>query len=351
MSVDIPNFAVTPYDALRGYAVEWAGPDSLIVSRGNSLFSCDLAGAAMRPVGTFPRPTLRCAVARVRLGQRLLREMYYNVVPLPDGRLFTTYAMDIAVIERGRSHSIVGIRRPARVLRGGCALGSDGCVYWGEYFANTSRGEMYVYRLSPEGMRAEVVYVFPPGSIYHIHGVRRDPVEDNFLCMTGDRRSECRFLRTRDRFATVEAIGEGSEDWRFVSVVPREQDWLAATDAEFRQNEIVRIDRQSGERTWLADVNGPVYYSAQVGDVAFFGSTAERCVIQTEPRASLYAVRGTTVSTVLTFRKDISDARWAWRYFMPGTLHFPSNGGVNNTLFVSGVALRGFDARVLRVTW
>ena len=158
-------------------------------------------------------------------------------------------------------------------------------------------------------------------------------------------------LRTRDGFATLETIGAGDESWRFVSLVPRLGDWLVATDAEFRQNTIAAINRRDGARRILGDTDGPVYYSAQVGDVAFFGSSGERCEIQPEPRATLYAVSGEVMTTVASFDKDLGRSRLAWRLFLPGTLHFPSNGGVGRCLYVSGVGLRGMDARVLRVDW
>ena len=195
------------------------------------------------------------------------------------------------------------------------------------------------------------MHTFPRGKIYHVHCVRADPVDGSLLCLTGDRNAECRFLRTRDGFRTMESVGEGNESWRFISVVPRADAWLVATDAEFQENQIATIARATGMRTKLTAVDGPIYYSAQVGDTVFFGSTAERCVIQPHPQATLYAVRDGRAVAVRSFDKDLSPTRLAWRLFLPGTLHFPINGGDGRALYVSGVALRGLDARVLCVEW
>ena len=290
-------------------------------------------------------------MSSLRLGQRLLRELYYNVLPLQDGRLFVSYGRNVGVFANGTFAPLNGLLRPARILRGGCALAADGAIYWGEYFDNAQRGEIHIYRWDPHEDRASVVYTFPRGAIYHVHSVRVDPVDQSLLCLTGDRDDECRLLRTRDEFATLETLGAGDESWRFVSLVPRQCDWLVATDAEFRQNQISRIDRVSRERTTIAETDGPIYYSAQIDDVAFFGSSAERCDIQPEPRATLYAVRGETATTVASFDKDLGASRLAWRLFLPGTLHFPSNGGVERSLYVSGVGVRGLDACVMRVDW
>ncbi len=337
--------------SLAGWAVEWAGEDKLIVSSGRALHECDTLGRSHRLLGEIPRPFGVRAVSALRLGQRFLRELYYNVLPLRDGRLFVSYGRELGLIANGRFTALEGIIRPARILRGGCALDADGSVYWGEYFDNAKRGEIHIYRWDPRKNRALVVYTFPSGTIYHVHAVRVDPADGSLLCLTGDRRSECRFLRSRDGFASMETLGAGDESWRFVSLIPRRSDWLVATDAEFRQNQIARIDRETRERTKIGETAGPVYYSAQVGDVSFFGSSAERCEIQPDPRATLYAVCGNSVTTIGSFEKDLGKSRLAWRLFLPGTLHFPSNGGVGRSLYVSGIGVRGLDARVLRVDW
>jgi hypothetical protein len=345
------QFRFTPVPALDDCAVEWAMDDSLIISCGNALYRCNLEGGNRQLLGAVPRPMSARLVSRVRLGRRFLREMFYNVIPLANGRLFATFARDVGFFVDTRFQPLSGIRRSTRVLRGGCAVAPDGSVYWGEYFDNDTRGEVYVYRWDPRDDRAEVAYVFGRGQIYHVHSIQRDPFDESLLCLTGDRKMECRFLRTRDGFRTIDAVGEGDERWRFVSVVPRADSWLVATDAEFTQNEISRLDRRTGERTRLGVADGPVYYSAQAGDTTFFGSTAERCDIQPQPRATLYAVRESRVEAVRTFPKDLGASRLAWKLFLPGTLHFPLNSASGNRLYVSGVGLRGFDSRVMRVDW
>lgn len=347
----MPVFRTTTMYSLAGCAVEWASESKLIVSCGRALHECDVHGESYRLLGEIPRPIGVRAVSAIRLGQRLLRELYYNVVPLRDGRLFVTYGREVGIIADGKFSALQGVVRPARILRGGCALDADGSVYWGEYFDNAHRGEIHIYRWDPVGNRASVVYTFPPGAIYHVHAVHSDPTDGSLLCLTGDRTTECRFLRSRDGFTSVETIGAGDESWRFVSLVPRQRDWLVATDAEFRQNQIALIDRETRVRTPIVETVGPVYYSAHVGNVSFFGSSAERCDVQPDPRAVLYAVCGEAVTTIQSFEKDLGKSRLLWRLFLPGTLHFPSNGGVGRSLYVSGIGVRGLDARVMRVDW
>lgn len=337
--------------ALRGCAVEWIERDGLIVSRGRALYRTGFEGERPRLIGQVPRPLAVRAISSLRLGQRFLRELFYNVIPLEDGRFFVSFGRQTGILEHGYFAPLRGLRRKTRILRGGCAVAADGSIYWGEYFDNADRGEVDVYRWDPASDRARIVHTFARGEIYHVHGVRADPVDGSLLCLTGDRLAECRFLRTFDGFRTLEPVGEGDETWRFVTVIPQADGWLVATDAEFRENQIATIARSTGARTTLTEVDGPIYYSAQVGDTTFFGSTAERCVIQPHPQATLYAVRDGRAIAVRTFQKDLGRARLAWRLFLPGALHFPINGGDRRILYISGMALHGFDARVLRVEW
>ena len=82
-------------------------------------------------------------------------------------------------------------------------------IYLGEYFTNDTRHEVNVYYLAPDSHKLEVVHVFEPGAIRHIHGLHFDPYEKHVWVVTGDRGSECRILRTKDHFKTLEVVGQG----------------------------------------------------------------------------------------------------------------------------------------------
>src|SRR5262249_22724453 len=154
-----------------------------------------------------------------RPAQRLLRFLFYNVLRIEDGAVFVTFDKQAGIHEEGRFHLLEGLVKPCRVLRGACALDRNGTVYFGEYLLNPERGPVLVYRRERGTRRVEVVHPFPAGSVRHVHGIYHDPYTGSLWCVTGDGASECRMLRTRDGFATLEEIGAGDETWRCVSLL------------------------------------------------------------------------------------------------------------------------------------
>jgi len=342
----VTGWRAVPEPSLDGYQVEWEEEGELLVSRRNQLFRMR-AGSAPTPIGVFPASSWRSRISRFRPAQRLLRFIYYNVLKLPDGRLFASFDKSIGISENGRFARIEGLVRPCRILRSGCALGSDGNVYFGEYILNPEhREEIHVYRYRPASDRLEVVRRFPPGHVRHIHGIHADPYSDYLWCVSGDLDAECRMLRTRDGFETLEVVGEGDESWRCVSVVFTERAIYYATDSEFQRNRIYRIDRVSGERRALGEIDGPVYVGKALGPDVFFCVTAELCPSQIGRSATLWHVdESGAISACASFEKDALHLV----YFMVGTLHLARGPGLGDRFYLSGVALKGADNRTFVV--
>ncbi|MBI2824170.1 MAG: hypothetical protein HYX69_05740 [Planctomycetia bacterium] len=323
---------------LRGYSIEWAEPGELILARRNELFRARQFGPPFESLGRVPAPALKAAASRFRPAQRALRFMFYNVLKLPDGRLFFTFDRLIGVGRDGRYEAISGLARPARVLRGSCALDSHGDVYFGEYVGNPQRHEIHVYRLPHGATKLEIVHTFAAGEVRHVHGIYADPFGGGLWCVTGDRTTECRVMRTMDRFRTIDVVGCGDETWRAVSLLFSPRGIYYGSDAEFIENHLYSIDRVTGERTCLSAIDGPVYYSCAVGDDLFFGVTAELCPSQKDRRGSLWHVRaGAPAARVLSIDKDALPVR----YFQAGTWQFPRGPGWGDDLLVHLVALRG----------
>lgn len=340
------SWEVRPEPALAGFAVEWAEPERLLVSRRNRLYRTQAPGGRLSLLAEFPAPRWKASLARLRPAQRALRFLFYNVLALGDGTLFTSFDRSLGRLVDGRFLPIEGLARPFRVLRSACALGDDGCVYLGEYFDNSEREAVHVYRYVPGAGRLEVAYRFPPGAVRHVHGIYHDPQTGWLWCLTGDRGDECRICRTGDGFTTLETVGQGDESFRSVSAQFTERAIYYATDAEFRTNVLYRIDRISGERTALAELDGPVYYSAAVGGELFFGVTAELCPSQIGRSATLWHVSDATPPTrVVSFEKDA----WPRRSFQFGILHFSRGPGQDGGFFLHGLALAGADNRTFFV--
>ena len=340
------EWTIAEEPALRGYLVEWAAAGDFIVSKRNRLYRSTTGRPPFTLVGVFPAPFWKGQIARWRLAQRALRFGYYNVLRLPDETLFVTFDKSIGVFDGGRFRGLAGLVQPCRVFRGGGALDSDGTLFFGEYVPNERRDDpVRVYCYRPGSERIEVVHEFPPGTVRHVHGIYRDPYTASLWCVTGDRGDECRILRTTDQFRVLDTVGAGDESWRCVHPLFTPQAVYYASDSEFARNHIYRIDRQSGDRSVVTEIGGPVYHAHAVGTDLFFSVGVEWCPSQEGRSATLWHVNEQgACAEILAFEKD----RFPARYFQYGTLCFPCGPGLADEFFFHGVALRGADKRTFR---
>jgi len=331
------NWAIEPVPELRGYTVEWAGDGSHYLSRRNVLYQSADLKPPFTKIAVIPAPAWRRAVSGVRLGQRLLRFMVTNVVPLSSGELFVTFDKSVGIVREGHFLPLKGLDRPTRVLRSACAIDSHHDLYFGEYLMNDARGEIRVYRYRPGADGVEVAYTFPRGAVRHVHGVYFDRFTSALVCVTGDNDRECRMLRTEDGFQTLHTVGEGDETWRAVSMLFDEAAVFYGMDAEHRSNHIYRLDRRTSARTSLAEVNGTVYYSKQIGRELFFTTSAENGLARKGSVAAIWKVSAEgTCAEIGTFQKD----PWHGTLFQFGTIHFPYASVSTDELYFSVVGVK-----------
>lgn len=340
------NWTVEKVPELRGYTVEWAEAGNFYLSRGNTIFHSQNLKPPFTKIAVIDAPFWKQTVGGIsRLAQRLLRFQVTNVIPLTPQEIFVTFDKSVGIIRSGKYSALKGLTRPCRVLRAACARDAGGDIYFGEYLANDERGEMRIYRFSQGAEEVETVYVFPPGSIKHIHGIYSDNLTNSLYCLTGDDEKECRILRSTDGFQTLEIIGEGDETWRAVSILFTENSFFYGMDAEFRINHIYRINRDSLERKSLGEVSGTVFYSKKLGDNLFFTTTAENAPSQKENVAALWWVdEGEKVQKLAAFEKDF----WHPTLFQFGTIHFPYQNLLEKELYFHLVGVKE-DNQTFRV--
>ncbi len=331
---------------LKGYTIEWAEPDIFYLSRRNVLYRSSNLKPPFEKLSTIDAPGWKQFAANLRLAQRLLRFMVTNVIPLGNGDLFVTFDKSVGIVDgQGRYTALKGLVRPCRVLRAACAVDSNGNVFFGEYLANNERGEMLVYKYETGSNSLRVIYTFPENSIKHIHGLYFDEVADSIFCLTGDDDKECRIMQTFDEFRTVNIVGQGDESWRAVSILFDKESFFYGTDAEFRENQIFKMDRATSERKTLGDVSGTVFYSKKIGDDLFFTTTAENAPMQKENVAALWHVGADEGCEMLcSFKKDL----WHHSLFQFGTIHFPYANKLEDELYFHLVGVEE-DNRTFRI--
>ena len=94
-------YRVRDVSSLRGFAIEYLSPERVLLSKQNILYESDGVGhSSISRVGAVPS-LWKSLVIRMRLVQRALRSMFYNVLPLADGSIFVTYAKEIGVFRDG----------------------------------------------------------------------------------------------------------------------------------------------------------------------------------------------------------------------------------------------------------
>jgi hypothetical protein len=339
------RWRAVPVPELSGLTVEWAGSDDYVLSRRNALYrACDPASPRTR-LGRVPLPPQLRLGSRIELVRRALRLAFYNVVLLGDDRILVTFNRSVALIGPDGTTAIAGLERPVRVLRGGLAVRPDGSAWFGEYLIPREPTPLRLYRLEAGAERARIVHTFPAGFARHVHGLYADPVDGSLWCLTGDHGEHARIMWSPDGLESFATVGCGDESWRAVSMQFRADAIYYATDAQERQNWIYRIDRRTGERTEVAPLGGPVYYSHRVGDDLFFAVAAEFGPGRPGGSATLWHLDADDrCSHVVSFAKD----RWPVAQFLPGTLGFPQGPGDGAAFYFSGVALSGIGRTTFR---
>jgi len=332
------NWKIVEISELKGYVVEWSEPGNYLLSRRNVIYRSPDLKPPFERIAEFPAPFWRKLASVPRLGQRLIRFSSNVVMPAGKNEIFVSFDREIGVIRDGVLRKLSGLKRPCRILRSGAATDADGRIYFGEYFGNPDKEAANIYRYAPGDDTVEVVHTFAPGEIRHVHGIYRDRFDGSLVCLTGDAPGECRMLRTRDGFATIEPIGEGDESWRAVSAVFAPAAIYYGTDAEYRTNTIYRLDRSTGNRLELGSVSGTVFYSLSFGRGKFFATTAENAPSQVENVAALWCVsENDQLIALASYPKD----RWHTTLFGFGTIFLPHTDSPLTRLLFSIYASAG----------
>ena len=260
-----------------------------------------------------------------------------------------TFGNDIAYYKNSEIKKVNTKGRKFRVLRSGCAFDNENSVFFGEYLKNEKREPVNIYKFDMINGNINIVYTFENGAVRHIHGIFYDKFSDRLWVVTGDDLNECKIISTKDRFKTIEVLGEGDESWRCVSLIFTKNYIYYGTDSEFQQNFLYRVCKKTRNRKKLSEVNGPVYYSKLKGNNIFFATTAE---LRRRDKGSIY--KGIT-PTIYCLQKndDVTEVFLTQKdsfspiFFMPGTIHFSRGNSNDSELYFYCVGVEKYDNKAL----
>lgn len=326
---------------------EYIGMQGVYWSKGNKIYRSDDINSPLHFVCSIDLTLRNRLFSSCRIGRRLWRKMFYNIRPLSDGAIFFSYGNDIGIYKDGVTFYFEGRKVRSKILRGGYAILPNGDIVFGDYFSNSARGEVAIYRLSSKIKKLKVEYVFPPGAIRHVHSVSWDPYTSRVMVATGDLNSECYLLSFDKDFKEKVELGGGNEMWRTISPQYGKNAIYFGTDAQYLTNSINRYDRETKRLDILSEVNGPIFYSAQLASGFLFGSTIEMCPSQKSPEAILYYLDAETekVHVLDRFSKDLFNRK----LFQMGVINLPVIGKPVDMVPVSGVALNRIDGKFFLV--
>ena len=199
-----------------------------------------------QPVAKFRPPAWRQFTSRIALAHRLVRDGFHALNVLSSGHIIA--AVPGAIITRRPNqphfeitHKILRGTRPLHI-----ASTPDGTLYWGEYFDNRDRSEVFIYGSSDQGATWSVAYTFPAKAIRHVHNIVHDPWQNCLWILTGDYEHECRILQATCDLRTVEPVLEGNQQTRAVALIPTPDALYFSSDTPLEKNFIYRLSR-SGE--------------------------------------------------------------------------------------------------------
>jgi len=323
------------------------GDEAWAVAGGTVWISHD-AGARWERFVPLPVSPLHRAFARFDLLERLLRQDIRSLVELGDGALLAVGSGSVyRLTTEGCVETVFRIPRGATPLASGIAIDAGGAVYLGEYSGNKNRAHVSLHKSEDAGRTWDVVHVFPPGSIRHIHGVRYDRFTDALWVATGDRDEECYLWRSTNRGRTFEKVVGGGQSWRAVSLVFSERHVRWGTDMPGGHNAVMEWRRGDQALRRVAEVTGPVYYSKQIGDVALFSTAVERGEGDQDQYARIYALDAS--GRLHEAMKLLKDA-WHPVLFGYGTIGFARGEAGSTRVWVFTYGLVG-GARSLLLSW
>ncbi|MBP8688881.1 hypothetical protein KBH77_00820 [Patescibacteria group bacterium] len=275
-----------------------------------------------------------------RLTKRLFRLSPRKMLLLDDGSRIIIARKGI--FKAGSKEKIY--RRTFSITRGSRPISlckdEKGNVYFGEYFSNPERSEVYIYGSSDKGETWNIAYVFPKRSIRHIHGLFYDKYMKCIWITTGDYGEEPFIAVTDDSFKSIRKVYSNGQLSRVVQIIVKKDHLYYSTDTEIEHNFICKLSKKDFSLSKLQPVQGSCTEAGENEVGMFFATMVEPSKVNKSQYSHLWFSKdGNEWSEIAKFKKDI----WNPKYFQFGTICLPQGIMPNSYLFFSGRALVNID--------
>ena len=328
--------------AIPGRALYVGKQGELYISRKYSIYRSEDWGASWQLDCFVPSPVWESAVARARLGARLLRHYVAAFQILADGSRIAVARDGLYRAEGGETR----MRRVFRVTRGSRPLNfaADGPrVLFGEYGDNFHSTEVLIYVSQDYGRTFEVGFHFPKGDIRHVHNILVDPDRDGYWVLAGDFGREPGIGLLSKDLQSLEWLNRGNQRLRIVSALVEPDSLVCGTDSDFERNFIVRIDKKDGRIDDLVELEGSSLYAARFGPVRVISTCVEPNPACPSRECSLYASHnGVDWKRFAVHERD----GYHPFFFQFGTIVLPYACNSEPRGIFSGQAISGLDDKV-----
>lgn len=338
-----PTGAFTPrlrrLAAYRGIRALTRVGDLLYACRGYQILRMRAGESDWESVAHFRPAWWRNLTAQTALSYRLARDGFHALAVLNDGVMVGAVPGAIVTCTPGSdefrfTHRILRGTRPLHIT----ATPADK-IYWGEYFDNRERAEVYIYASGDRGQTWQVAHTFPAGNIRHVHNIVYDRWGDCLWILTGDEGPECQILRASCDLRSIEVVLAGNQQARAVAAIPTPAALYLATDTPYEKNHVYRLDR-TGRLERVGDLSSSSIYGCRVGESLFFSTMVEPSNVNTSREVQIAGSKdGSEWPTLLRWSKD----GFPMRYFQYGNAVLPDGENTTHILAVTTIAVKNDD--------
>jgi hypothetical protein len=340
--LDIRHMKLHIKQILPAEICHYASHDQIITSTWNRV---SVKTASGELTFNLPSDGWKSLFGLTRLTRRALRLDKCNVVPVEGGyvciRQGRVYRYDET---SGQLNESLRLKNCRNVLHQSIAVIAGKELFFGEYGNNGERAEVPVYRSRDGGRSWQVVYLFPAGSIKHVHGCYYDDVEKKVWVLTGDFKDECRILCADRDFKNIEWIGDGQQTFRTCNVFFERDSVHWIMDSQLQDSYHIRLDRKTRKVERKGLFPGPVWYIKYLEDGFYLAATAQEIGPGVKDGFTHLMVSRDleTWQDVHRFSHDGLPKRW----FKFGVIGFADGVQSSDNFYLFGEAIRSLDGRV-----
>ncbi|MHA1274695.1 MAG: WD40/YVTN/BNR-like repeat-containing protein [Promethearchaeota archaeon] len=280
----------------KNLKIQYAYKNQFVASRGFSIFRSEDFGKNWKKIGKIKKKWTNIFAINpilsqiLRAGISILFPITENIIiVIVDGEIYRSTNGGLTWSFRMR------LKNGRSPLRSGICFDKDNRLYIGEYYSNKNRGQFNLLRSDDLGRTWFVAHKWKSKSIRHIHFVQYDKFTNSIWVGTGDADNECAFYRSCDGGISFEIVGKGSQIWRAVSLLFIEDAVVWGTDLGRDQlrgsNYIMMLNRKERKIKRLVEIEGPVYYSINLGETLILGTAVEKGPLERSNKLCLYYSR------------------------------------------------------------